>query len=222
MQVLLAKPSRLGYNNDPNHELLHWTQKQADYYEVDLQYIHNVDMLSYFPDYEYGIGYLFEQKIPAIEFTKNKHWLNFHPGPLPEMGGRNLAYHAILHNMKQFGATIHWMDENFDTGPIIECQRFDIEKKHTAEDLVRISHDILENLFRKYIPMLFRGELNRWDYQARETITYYKRNQIINRIPIGWDTERLIRALYCPPYYPYVVVGGKRYKLVQDGEFLDE
>jgi len=92
--------------------------------------------------YDIGIGFLYPYKIPQQE-VENKLWINFHPGPLPEMGGRNLAYNAIIEGRKQFGATIHIMDKDFDRGKIIETVRFNILQSMVAEDLTRISRNFL-------------------------------------------------------------------------------
>ena len=90
-------------------------------------------------DYDLGISFLYTYKIPASEFSKNKIWLNFHPGPLPEYKGRNLCYHAIMNKAPRFGATLHYMDKDFDTGNIIEVITFPIAADYTAGDLSRIS-----------------------------------------------------------------------------------
>ena len=45
--------------------------------------------------------------------------VNFHPAPLPAykgVGGYNLA---VLHSLKSWSVTAHYMDESIDTGPIL-------------------------------------------------------------------------------------------------------
>ena len=61
--------------------------------------------------------------IPPV-YIKKKKWqnkiINIHPSLLPAFGG---GCHAIedawKHGCKVFGATVHWVDEGVDTGPII-------------------------------------------------------------------------------------------------------
>ena len=93
------------------------------------------------PDYDIGVGFLYTYKIPAEQLTKT--WINFHPAPLPEYGGRNVAHHAIINNSQYFGGTMHYMNEEFDRGDIIDCQRFKIQKTDTAGDLVIKSYETL-------------------------------------------------------------------------------
>ena len=83
--------------------------------------------ISEFPDYDIGVGFLYTYKIPAEQLTKT--WINFHPAPPPEYGGRNVAYHAIINNSQYFGGTMHYMNEEFDRGDIIDCQRFKIQNR---------------------------------------------------------------------------------------------
>ena len=62
--------------------------------------------------------------------------LNFHPAPLPDfrgVGGYNVA---ILEGLDEWGVSCHFVDETFDTGDIVEVERFSIDPDaHTALSL---------------------------------------------------------------------------------------
>lgn len=167
--------------------------------------------------YDLGINYLGTRKIPPSEFQKPFKFVNFHPAPLPEYKGRNLAYHAIIEGAKEFGATIHYMDKEFDTGELIEVKRFPIEPWHTSGDLVRISHQFLKELFIKWIPELLKGKVPSTP-QKREG-NYYKKTLLCEEVDIS-DTARLsIRALTChPKYHARLTIGGKKYKIIPEEE----
>ena len=77
----------------------------------------------YAKEYDIGFSFLYPFLVPKIEIKKTL-WVNFHPAPLPKYGGRNVAYHAIMNNEIKFGGTIHYMDETFDTGNIIEVYNY--------------------------------------------------------------------------------------------------
>ena len=46
-------------------------------------------------------------------------FVNVHPSLLPKYRGANPYSHVILNNEQETGVTLHFMDENFDTGNII-------------------------------------------------------------------------------------------------------
>ena len=47
-------------------------------------------------------------------------WINVHCGPLPQYAGRDAPFWCLLHREKHLTVTVHYMAEDFDTGPIIE------------------------------------------------------------------------------------------------------
>ncbi len=92
-------------------------------------------------------GYL--KKIPA-ELIKNYDGkiINIHPSLLPKYGGKGyhgMAVHeAVLaekESVKEVsgafvtGVTVHYVDENYDTGEIMLQQKVDITDLHTADDI---------------------------------------------------------------------------------------
>lgn len=176
-----------------------------------------------FPPYDLGISFLYTQRIPVEEVARRYRWVNFHPGPLPEYRGRNVAYHAIMESAKHFGATVHYMDPEFDTGEIIEVSRFLIEPDHTAGDLVRIARDELIALFKRWMPRLLDGRVPSY---AQGEGRYYRRERLDDIVPLTLDQERAIRALtVAPRFYAHVEVGGRRYELIPlesgDGEVAE-
>jgi len=58
--------------------------------------------------------------------------INFHDGPLPEMGGLNTPAWAILRGNAEHGITWHWMTDAVDAGNIIAQRRFRIADDETA------------------------------------------------------------------------------------------
>ena len=165
-------------------------------------------------EYDLGVGFLYQYLIPAEQLGKAT-WINFHPGPLPKYGGRNLSYHAIMNGDEKFGATIHYMDEKFDTGPIIEVIEFNIGDK-TAEEIYKISSDKLKILLHKYLPEIIAGE--QLESSEQENITYYKKTSISDFIIVCEDVKKEIRAKTFPPYYPKIKIGEQIFKIIPEGD----
>lgn len=164
--------------------------------------------------YDIGISFMYTHKIPAKEVNTHK-WFNFHPGPLPEYKGRNLCYHAIMNGEKTFGTTLHYMDENFDTGEIIDVRRFLILNWWTAEELSVYTYIQSQEQFQEYFPRILAGE--EFERKPNAGGTYYKKYQIIEEIPVRPDEPfgQFVRAVTYKQFNPRIDVGGVKYKIVR-------
>ena len=166
-------------------------------------------------EYDLGLGFLHPHKIPEKELGDGKRWVNFHPAPLPEYRGRNVAYHAIMNGATQFGSTVHYMDKNFDTGEIIEVCRYPVTSDMTAGDLVHRSRELLVNQFKRLTPELLKGKLP--SKPQGEGGKYFKQQKIDDEIHLNHDQASLVRALTVhPDHHARVVVGGRKYKIVPE------
>lgn len=173
-----------------------------------------------YPDnYDWGINFLGTHKIPSDQLydKEGKHrWLNFHPAPLPDIKGRNVAYNAIMEGYSFFGATLHWMDENFDTGPIIAVDRFGLDGSETAGELMGMSIERLKKLFRAWVPYLLSYGSLEGNPQVK-TGRYYPKEKISNEIQLSEAVHRQIRAkMVFPKYLPEVIIQGRKFLIIPE------
>ena len=189
--------------------LLRWLKQQA----CDVVYADtNNGRPTGFPDYDMGIAFLYGHKIPAQELTKR--WINGHSGPLPEFRGRDLAYRAIMQGATHFGASIHYMDAELDTGPLIEVDRFPIKPRHTAGDLVLRSHRALIRLFRKHIPTLLQRDVPATPQAGG---TFYPKQPLSDYVTLDPAQQLRIRALTVHPvFHARVMIEGRSYVIVPE------
>lgn len=179
---------------------------------VVLSSLENVKIHQFPEDYDLGISFLYGHKIPKKELKRP--WINMHPAPLPEYRGRNVAYHAIMNKAERFGATIHYMSEEFDTGDIIEVSRFNVLPGDTAGDLGHKSRCALLALFKKYIPLLLQGMPVEGMRQEECFGVYYYGNKIDEVVSLTEEQNTLIRALtYDPQFHAKLNIGGKLYAI---------
>jgi len=66
--------------------------------------------------------------------------INTHPALLPEFGGQGMfgshVHRAVLSAGRRIsGATVHWVDENYDTGEVIAQTRVPVESDDSAQSL---------------------------------------------------------------------------------------
>lgn len=78
--------------------------------------------------------------------------LNIHPSLLPSFKGLHAQKQAVDYGVKVSGCTVHFIDDNVDTGPIILQESVPVYDKDTEEDL---SNRILQ-LEHKLYPLAIR------------------------------------------------------------------
>ena len=100
-------------------------------------------------------------KILSEDFTKafENRIINIHPSLIPSfcgVGYYGLKVHqaAIDYGVKVSGATVHFVDENADTGPIIAQETVEVLPDDTAEELqkrvLEVEHRILPMVVSKF------------------------------------------------------------------------
>lgn len=77
--------------------------------------------------------------------------INFHPGP-PEYPGIGCTNFAIYHGEREFGITVHHMDEKVDTGDIIIVERLPIFEEDTVYSLTQRCYAFV---YIAFVKMLF-------------------------------------------------------------------
>lgn len=175
-----------------------------------------LDFSRYNDPYDLGVSFLYNHLIPANQI-KDKNWINFHPAPLPEYRGRNVAYHAIMNGETMFGATLHYVDKTFDTGDIIDEFKFSIRDGDNAGDVAELARDECFNLFKEWIPRFLNGEKPIGHKQVGGM--YYKKQPIDPFISsLTLQQQKEIRAITAPPHYPKTRIGGIEYAIIPTSE----
>jgi len=66
--------------------------------------------------------------------------INCHAGKLPFYRGRNILNWALINDEKEFGITVHYIDEGIDTGDIILQRAYPITDDDTYETLLQVAY----------------------------------------------------------------------------------
>ncbi|MHA8057408.1 methionyl-tRNA formyltransferase [Aquirufa nivalisilvae] len=66
--------------------------------------------------------------------------INCHAGKLPFYRGRNILNWVLINDEKEFGITVHFIDDGIDTGDIILQRCFPISDEDNYESLLQISY----------------------------------------------------------------------------------
>jgi len=170
-------------------------------------------------DIDVVISFLFWRRIrePLLSLGR-VGCLNFHPAPLPDLRGLGGYNVAILEGRLEWGVSCHFVDENFDTGDLVEVARFPIDQAtETAFSLDLRSQERLLELFQRVMAKVLAGEdLPR---QPQDAGRYVDRSEFesLRVVRPGDDLERKLRAFWYPPHPGAVLeVDGRRVTLVDE------
>lgn len=144
--------------------------------------------------------------------------LNFHPAPLPDLRGLGGYNVAILEGRPEWGVSCHFVDENFDTGDLVEVLRFPIDQRaETAFSLDLRSQELLLELFRRVMGKTLAGEELPREPQGEGRYVDRAEFESLRVVRPGDDLGRKLRAFWYPPYPGAVLeVDGHRLTLVDE------
>lgn len=146
--------------------------------------------------------------------------INLHMAPLPEYRGCNQFSYALIQNKKEFGTTLHAIDEGVDSGDIIAESRFDIPEGCFINELYDITLQKSIELFRDNIVGIIKGDYSLTPQSSlveeRGTMLGYRKDiQKLKHIDLSWDKEKIeahIRGTSMPGFEPpYCTIDGKKY-----------
>lgn len=98
-----------------------------------------------------------------VETFRNKI-INIHPSLIPAFCGKEFygmkVHQAVLdYGVKVTGATVHFVDENVDSGPIILQRAVEVENDDTAETIALKVHQIEHQILPEAIKLFAQGRL---------------------------------------------------------------
>jgi methionyl-tRNA formyltransferase len=172
-------------------------------------------------EFDLAISFVYWRKLkePLISFPK-LGVINFHPAPLPEYRGTAGYNLAILDELDQWGVSAHYIDENFDTGNIIDVFRFNIfHKLETAMTLESLSQQFLLSLYKKIVLRVLQSGRLPSENQNLNVGRYITRDQMeeMKRVLPDDDVDKKIRAFWFPPHTgAFVEIKGEKYTLVNN------
>lgn len=148
--------------------------------------------------------------------------INLHMAPVPEYRGCNQFSFAIIDGAKEFGTTIHVLDNGIDNGDILFEKRFPISSTETVMSLHHKTTQQSVLLFEQHINDILTGNYSRTpqkNFKNNRPFGFHLREEInhIKQIDANWDEEKIdrhVRATYFPPFSPpFTILDGKKIEL---------
>lgn len=169
-------------------------------------------------DIDYLISFCYHKKVNSKNLLAAKKGnINFHPAPLPSYKGFSVYNFGILNDEEEWGTTAHMMEEEFDSGPIIKTNSFQISNEtayslreksrlHLLELLNEVTNDIVEG--RKFKLVDNAGG----SYYSKKMMNEMR---MISASDSEETIEKKIRAFWCPPHAGAVVrIRNREYTLI--------
>jgi len=85
--------------------------------------------------------------------------INIHPALLPSFKGTHGVRDALMYGVKFTGATVHFVDEKLDNGPIILQSAVEIKDDDTEESLLERVHAEEHKIYPRAIRLFVEGKL---------------------------------------------------------------
>ncbi|MGO9016310.1 MAG: formyltransferase family protein [Dissulfurispiraceae bacterium] len=153
-------------------------------------------------NFDYIISYISPWIVPGQVLGNAKiAAINLHPGP-PEYPGIGCTNFALYNNEKDFGITVHHMNEKVDTGRIIMVKRFPIFNNDTVYSLTQRCYSYVYVAFIEMISFILEGKsLPASDEQwKREPFTRKELNALceVSADMSDYEIKRRIKATTYP------------------------
>ena len=112
---------------------------------------HNIDLICL-------AGYM-KLLLPSFINKYKNRILNIHPALLPSFKGMHAIKDALSYGVKQTGVTVHFVNEDMDTGPIVLQEPIIIEDSDTEKRLTAKIHELEHRLYPKCIKLFIEGKV---------------------------------------------------------------
>tara|TARA_Y100001970_G_scaffold294060_1_gene446383 strand:- start:7647 stop:8555 length:909 start_codon:yes stop_codon:yes gene_type:complete len=143
---------------------------------------------------------IFKKKIINLPRFKT---INCHAGKLPYYRGRNVLNWVLINGEKEFGITVHYIDEGIDTGDIILQKTYPISNKDNYKSLLKLAYDECAEILYNAINLIIKNKHKVIKQSDIDPIGSYCKKRSIGDEIINWNqTSRqlynFIRAICSP------------------------
>ncbi len=191
--------------DDPTHRLMVDTALSLGLEVIDynislndkgfLQRIKNLNV-------DLGVVSSFNKRLPKelLQLSKDG-FINLHPSKLPDYRGANPYSHVIINGEEESAITLHYMDENFDTGDIISQYCFSLDLNETMGTLFYRTNQMCASMLYEALDYYENHKFprtpqpNDGEYKTAEALSFERKNIFIDWNKSAEEIERFIRGL---------------------------
>ena len=138
-----------------------------------------------------------------IIYLPKFHTINCHAGLLPFYRGRNVLNWVLINDEKEFGITVHFVDEGIDTGDIILQKSYPISEKDNYKSLLEKAYSECANILYDAIKSIINNDFQRIDQCKIHPVGFYcgrrkKGDEVINWNQSSREIFNFSRAICFP------------------------
>ena len=177
---------------------------QVNYFEVDKNGIdlrNTIEELQ--PDYGFSCYYPYIIRPEILDLFRISAF-NIHGAILPDYKGALSPIWTIINEEDESGSSIHKMEEDIDSGDIVEILRCKVNYDETGFSLYSKLSELSVLLFKKYIQLAIDGKEIHGIPQVADSGNYYSRKiPFDGKINWDWPSKKIYnfcRAMYFPPF----------------------
>lgn len=146
--------------------------------------------------------------------------INCHAGKLPFYRGRNILNWVLINDEKEFGITVHYVDEGIDTGDIILQKVYEITDSDNYGTLLEKAYVGCAEILYEAIKLIQKGEAPRIKQNEIDKVGMYCGMRQVGDEIIDWkQTSReifnFVRALSVPGPQAVSWINGEKIKINQ-------
>ena len=129
--------------------------------------------------------------------------INCHAGKLPFYRGRNILNWVLINDDKEFGITVHFVDEGIDTGDIISQKTFPITDLDSYKTLLNTSYSACANILYESLVKIAENNFERIIQKTIHPVGFYcgmrsKGDEVINWNNNSRNLFNFIRSISKP------------------------
>ncbi|MDX9902137.1 MAG: methionyl-tRNA formyltransferase [Aliarcobacter sp.] len=158
---------------------------------------------------------IFKNEIINLPLHKT---INCHAGKLPFYRGRNILNWALINDEKEFGITVHYIDEGIDTGDIILQRAYPITDKDSYKTLLQRAYNDCADILYDAIIMFKNGIVKAKKQLDIHPVGFYCSQRKIGDEVLDWNqTSReifnFVRAICKPGPIARAFINNKEMKI---------
>ena len=144
--------------------------------------------------------------------------INCHAGKLPFYRGRNVLNWALINDEKDYGITVHFVDEGIDTGDIVLQRSYEINDLDTYSTLLERAYIDCAVILSESLKIICSGEFKRIKQKNIHPVGFYcgirgEGDEIIDWKANSRDIFNFIRSICNPGPQARTYVNGNLVKI---------